>query len=165
MNVPNAWHSCRCPFCRCPAPPSPRWMCDQCCVGRHRGMLYAITRRISPPERRHVSGQAMVEFILLLPVLLLVFLGGIETWRLYSAMGQYHDATVTLADDVWLGLVAYPSPQFDTQATEAFARANCDLVNLVVDNNDYRTVVSATCSYHALVYAALSVPVSVDGVR
>jgi Flp pilus assembly protein TadG len=115
-------------------------------------------------ERRR--GQALAEFALTLPIMLLLFLGLIETGFLLYARESYHDAAATLAEGLASGAYTYPSATFTAVATDELARARCTELSLTVTQpGDGRAIVDLSCQYRAMVYPSLSVPVGVEASR
>ena len=118
-----------------------------------------------PSEHDRPRGQAIVEFALVAPVLLLMLLGFIEVGRLFYIMATYHDATVVLADAVASNGIAYPSSEFDALAASEEARVGCDVRALTVTDDGFRVVATLRCAYHPIAYAGLAVDVTAEGAR
>lgn len=114
----------------------------------------------------HSAGQALVETMLVLPILLLLLIGFMEVSFLTYARSTYHDAAATLADGLAFGEYTYPSPEFDAIAADELARVGCDREALdVTMDTTGRVIVDLRCSYAAIAYHALNVPVSVEASR
>ena len=105
-------------------------------------------------------GQALVETVLMLPVLLALVLGGAEVGNLGIARLAWQSSAQAFADYAALN----PDPVPSWQAAE-LARVNCDGSPVVTFPDDDRVVVDLTCQYHGLAVGAFAdLPVSVAAV-
>ncbi len=111
---------------------------------------------------RGASGQALVEFVLVLPILLTLLLSSVELWRIGYERTRYAESAGVIAE---LARFSYPSPEFDAAADDELARVGCDWTDYSVTDDGWRIVVDVTCQYRPIAYAALAVPVSVSAVR
>lgn len=114
---------------------------------------------------RSASGQALVEFVLVLPVMLAMLLGAVDVWRIGYERTRYAESAGVLADAIAANGYTYPSSEFDALADDELARVGCDREALTVTDDGWRVVVGLTCRYHPIAYHALAVPVSVEAVR
>jgi Flp pilus assembly protein TadG len=94
---------------------------------------------VSPRSR----GQAIVEMALILPLLLLLTLGGLEVGRLEMSQGQQDRATALVAQ--W----AAQRPGEDWHALASHSLQDCVVT---VDTTDPTGLITATshCIYHAI---------------
>lgn len=112
------------------------------------------------------TGQALVEFVLILPVLLMLVLASVDLWSIGYQRTRYQESAGVLADAIAWNGYEYPSPEFDALADDELARVRCDRDGAVtVDDDGWRVVVGLTCRYHPIAYAPLAVPVSVEAAR
>lgn len=103
---------------------------------------------------RALRGQALVEFALVLPLMLLLVFGGLEAALLVNAKAQQDRTTQTLAD--WVAAHPGGNP-YETVA--ALSLDGCD-VSTAEDPDLGLVTVWATCDYSPVTYAALAVPIS-----
>jgi hypothetical protein len=103
---------------------------------------------------RAIRGQALAEFVLILPLMLLLVFGGLEAALLATAKAQQDRTTQTLAD--WTAAHPGDNP-YATVA--ALSLDGCDVAT---DEDPALGLVTVwtTCDYSPVTYAALAVPIS-----